>query len=55
MNVYVVVYFYKDVDLYSFYKTTCPNVYTLGDGLNEGYIVSNDGPCVGTFRNFNIT
>ena len=23
--------FYKDVDLYSFYKTLCPNVRTLGD------------------------
>jgi long-chain acyl-CoA synthetase len=42
--------FYKDVDLYSFYKTTCPNVRTLGDGLNEGYIISKDGPCVGIFQ-----
>jgi len=42
--------FYKDVDLYSFYKTTCPNVRTLGDALNEGYLVSKDGPCVGTFQ-----
>jgi len=40
--------FYKDVDLYSFYKTICPNVRTLGDGLYEGYIASRDGPCVGT-------
>jgi len=42
--------FYKDVDLYSFYKSICPNVRTLGDGLNEGYIVSNDGPCIGTLQ-----
>ncbi|CAF1510850.1 unnamed protein product [Adineta steineri] len=42
--------FYKDVDLYSFYKTTCPDVRTLGDALREGYIISKDGPCVGTFE-----
>jgi long-chain acyl-CoA synthetase len=45
--------FYKDVDLYSFYKTTCPDVQTLGDALNEGYIISNDGPCVGAFQSSN--
>lgn len=45
--------FYKDVDLYSFYKTTCPNVRTLGDTLNEGYITSNDGPCVGVSQSSN--
>jgi hypothetical protein len=39
--------FYKDVDLYSFYKATCPNVRTLGDALHEGYLTSKDGPCVG--------
>jgi long-chain acyl-CoA synthetase len=42
--------FYKDVDLYSFYKATCPNVRTLGDVLNEGCIASNDGTCVGVFQ-----
>jgi long-chain acyl-CoA synthetase len=42
--------FYKDVDLYSFYKATCPNVQTLGDTLNEGCIASKDGPCVGVFQ-----
>ncbi len=42
--------FYKDVDLYSFYKATCPNVRTLGDALNEGCIASNDGPCVVVFQ-----
>ena len=42
--------FYKDVDLYSFYKSTCPNVRTLGDALQEGYTVSNDGPCVGVVQ-----
>ena len=42
--------FYKDVDLYTFYKSTCPNVRTLGDALHEGYIASNDGPCVGVFQ-----
>ena len=47
--------FYKDVDLYSFYKTTCPNVLTLGDALNEGYITSKDGPCLGTFQSSNDT
>jgi long-chain acyl-CoA synthetase len=45
--------FYKDVDLYSFYKTTCPNVRTLGDALNDGYIASKDGPCIGTFQSSN--
>lgn len=42
--------FYKDVDLYSFYKNTCPNVRTLGDTLNEGLLASNDGPCVGVYQ-----
>jgi long-chain acyl-CoA synthetase len=42
--------FYKDVDLYSFYKAFCPNVRTLGDALHEGYIISKDGPCVGVFQ-----
>jgi long-chain acyl-CoA synthetase len=47
--------FYKDVDLYSFYKTTCPNAQTLGDSLNEGYIITKDGPCVGTYKSSNGT
>src|SRR5579871_4444208 len=39
--------FYKDVDLWSFYKATCPNVRTLGDTLNEGYMTTKDGPFIG--------
>ena len=42
--------FYRDVDLFSFYKTTCPQVRTLGDALQEGYIASKDGPCIGTVQ-----
>ncbi|CAF0980465.1 unnamed protein product [Didymodactylos carnosus] len=47
--------FYKDVDMWTFYKTTCPNVRTLGDALYEGYVVSEDGPCVGFFQPSNST
>jgi long-chain acyl-CoA synthetase len=46
---------YKDVDLYSFYKTICPNVRTLGDALDEGNLASNDGPCVGYLQPSNGT
>jgi hypothetical protein len=38
--------FYKDIDLYSFYKTVFPNVQTLGDVFYNGYSVSNNGPCL---------
>ena len=38
--------FYKDIDIFSFYKTIYPNVKTLGDVFYNGYTDSNDGPCV---------
>lgn len=41
--------FYKDTDIWSFYKTLCPNVRTLGDALTEGLVVSKDGHCLGAF------
>ena len=46
---------HKDDDIWTFYKTMCPNVHTLGDALHEGYVVSNDGPCVGYFQSLNGT
>lgn len=42
--------FYKDIDLWSFYKKIAPNVKTLGDALGEGCVESNDGPCLGSVR-----
>ena len=45
--------FYKDIDLWSYYKQMAPNAKTLGDGLSEGCAVSNDGPCIGTVRSVN--
>ena len=38
--------FYKDVDIFSFYKTIYPNVQTLGDIFYQGYAASNNGPCI---------
>ena len=38
--------FYKDIDIFSFYKTIYPNVQTVGDVFYRGYSESNDGPCV---------
>ncbi|CAF3716826.1 unnamed protein product [Adineta steineri] len=38
--------FYKDVDIYSYYKTIYPNIKTLGDVIPHGYTLSNNGPCV---------
>jgi acyl-CoA synthetase (AMP-forming)/AMP-acid ligase II len=38
--------FYKDIDIFSFYKTIYPNVQTLGDVFYNGYSASNNGPCV---------
>ena len=38
--------FYKDIDIFSFYKTIHPNVQTLGDVFYNGYTASNNGPCV---------
>jgi len=37
---------YKDIDIFSYYKTICPNIKTLGDIFYEGYSVSNNGPCI---------
>lgn len=38
---------YKDIDIWSYYKLVCPDVRTLGDVLDHGQRVSNDGPCLG--------
>jgi acyl-CoA synthetase (AMP-forming)/AMP-acid ligase II len=38
--------FYKDVDIYSFYKSIYPTVQTVGDVFYHGYSASNNGPCV---------
>lgn len=43
--------FYKDIDLWSIPKVVCPNVRTLGDALQQGFHVSNDGPCLGLIEN----
>lgn len=37
---------YTDIDLFSYYKTVCPTVQTLGDVFYRGYSVSNNGPCM---------
>ena len=41
---------HKDLDIWTSYKTVCPNARTLGDVLYEGYDASNDGPCVGILQ-----
>ncbi|CAF1331703.1 unnamed protein product [Rotaria sordida] len=38
---------YKDIDIYTYYKSIIPNVHTLADILDHGQAVSNDGPCFG--------
>ncbi|CAF0918624.1 unnamed protein product [Adineta ricciae] len=38
--------YYKDIDIYSYYKTIYSNVQTLGDILYSGYSSSKNGPCV---------
>jgi long-chain acyl-CoA synthetase len=43
----------KDADIWTLYKTMCPNVRTLGDALQEGFIASNDGPCIGFLESVN--
>ncbi|CAF1286381.1 unnamed protein product [Adineta steineri] len=45
--------FYKDADLWSFYKEFCPKVKNLGDALIEGMVPSKDGPCIGTVESSN--
>ncbi|CAF2640929.1 unnamed protein product [Rotaria sp. Silwood2] len=47
--------FLKDLDIWTLYKTICPNVRTLGDVLYEGRIASNNGPCVGIVQLSNRT
>ncbi|CAM4969433.1 unnamed protein product [Rotaria socialis] len=44
---------HKNDDIWTLYKTVHPNVKTLGDALNEGYINSKDGPCVGSIQTSN--
>jgi len=38
--------FYKDIDIFSFYKTIYPTIQTLGDIFYQGYSTSKNGPCV---------
>ncbi|CAF1413580.1 unnamed protein product [Adineta steineri] len=47
--------FYKDLDIWTLYKTICPNVRTLGDILYEGRTASNNGSCVGILQSSNST
>ncbi|CAF4948113.1 unnamed protein product [Rotaria sp. Silwood1] len=47
--------FYKDLDIWTLYKTICPNVRTLGDVLYEGCVASNNGQCVGILQSSNST
>ncbi|CAF1504649.1 unnamed protein product [Adineta ricciae] len=44
---------HKDDDIWTLYKTMCPDVRTLGDALDEGCRVSNNGPCIGTIQTSN--
>lgn len=37
---------YADIDIFSYYKTVCPNVQTLGDIFFRGYDNSTNGPCL---------
>ena len=37
---------YKDIDIFSFYKTIYPNVQTLGDVFYSGHSASKNGPCI---------
>lgn len=46
---------YRDVDIWSFYKSIHPNVYTLGDILYQGFLSSNDGPRIGQISSRIIT
>ncbi|CAF1367080.1 unnamed protein product [Rotaria magnacalcarata] len=46
---------YKNHDIWTLYKTICPNARTLGDALYEGCAASNDGPCVGIVQPLNST
>ena len=39
---------YANVDIFSYYKTICPNIHTLGDVFYRGYTISNNGPCLTT-------
>ncbi|CAF2972495.1 unnamed protein product [Rotaria sp. Silwood2] len=44
---------HENDDIWTLYKTMHPNVRTLGDALNEGYINSKDGPCLGVLKSSN--
>ena len=39
--------FFKDIDIWSYYKSIHPHIRTFGDVLDHGQTVSNDGPCLG--------
>ncbi|CAF3426018.1 unnamed protein product [Rotaria sp. Silwood1] len=47
--------FYKDIDIFSFYKTILPTVETLGDVFYNGYLTSKNGPCIGNIDPVNKT
>ena len=38
--------FYKDIDIYSAYKSVYPTVQTVGDFFYHGYDSSKNGPCI---------
>lgn len=38
--------YYKDIDIFNFYKTIFPNIKTVGDVFYNGYMFSKNGPCV---------
>ncbi|CAF3607696.1 unnamed protein product [Rotaria sp. Silwood1] len=44
---------YKDIDIWSYYKSIYPNVRTLGDVLDHGQTLSKDGPCIGLVQSEN--
>ncbi|CAF1050773.1 unnamed protein product [Rotaria sordida] len=46
---------YKNIDIWSYYKTIYPNVRTLGDVLDHGQALSKDGPCIGLVQSENKT
>ncbi|CAF2808609.1 unnamed protein product [Rotaria sp. Silwood2] len=46
---------YKDIDIWSYYKSIYPSVRTLGDVLDHGQTLSKDGPCIGLVQSENKT
>jgi acyl-CoA synthetase (AMP-forming)/AMP-acid ligase II len=44
---------YKDIDIWSYYKSVLPRIRTLGDVLDHGHAISKDGPCFGFVQSEN--